>query len=136
MADTGIASQIEKSIQLNCPRHRVWRDLTTAHEFATWFGVKLEGEFTVGQPTRGKFKHEKYANATFEVLVETITPETRFTYRWRPFAMDEGVDYSAEPRTLAKRAFRALAGGARRDARLRCPAWPALRSHPPRVARS
>ena len=100
MTDTAVVTQIEKSIQLNFPRHRVWQALTTAREFAAWFGVTLEGEFIAGQPTFGKFDNQKYAHVRFEVLVETITPETLFTYRWRPFAMDEGVDYSAEPRTL------------------------------------
>ncbi len=100
MTETEVSNQIEKSIQLHFPRHRVWRALTTAHEFGAWFGVKLEGEFTAGQPIQGKFDNAKYAHITFEVIVDTIRPETLFSYHWRPFAMEPDVDYSAEPRTL------------------------------------
>ena len=100
MTETIVANQIEKSIQLNFPRHRVWRALTTASQFGAWFGVVLEGEFTAGQSIQGKFSNAKYAHITFEVIVESITPETMFSYWWRPFAIDADVDYSAEPRTL------------------------------------
>ena len=29
-----------------------------------------------------------------------MEPETFFSFRWHPFAIEEGVDYSAEPTTL------------------------------------
>jgi uncharacterized protein YndB with AHSA1/START domain len=100
MTETAVANQIEKSIQLQFPRHRVWRALTTAREFGAWFGVTLEGEFAAGQPIHGKHDNAKYAHIAFEVIVDTIRPETLFSYHWRPFAIEADVDYSAEPRTL------------------------------------
>ena len=36
-----------EQIGLRAPRARVWRALTDAAEFGTWFGVKLEGSFEV-----------------------------------------------------------------------------------------
>ena len=100
MTETEVSNQIEKSILLQFPRHRVWRALSTAREFGAWFGVTLDGEFTVGQPIQGKLDNTKYAHVAFEMIVETVKPETVFSYRWRPFAMETDVDYSAEPRTL------------------------------------
>ena len=46
--------RIEKQILLKAPRPRVWRALTDAEEFGTWFRVKLEGRFEVGRPIKGK----------------------------------------------------------------------------------
>lgn len=37
------SNRIERSIVINAPRDRVWRALSNAEEFGTWFGVKLEG---------------------------------------------------------------------------------------------
>ncbi len=95
-----VSDRIERSVQLAFPRSRVWTALTTVSEFRVWFGMQLEGEFRAGEAVHGRSHSPKYAHVDFEMLVEEITPETRFSYRWRPFAMDEGVDYSAEPRTL------------------------------------
>lgn len=35
--------RIEKTIRLRAPVSRVWRALTDAEEFGTWFRVELEG---------------------------------------------------------------------------------------------
>ncbi len=99
-ATESVSDRIERSIQLAFPRSRVWKALTTVSEFRVWFGMQLEGEFRVGQTTHGRSNSPKYAHVDIEFVVEEIKPETNFSYRWRPFAMEEGVDYSAEPRTL------------------------------------
>jgi uncharacterized protein YndB with AHSA1/START domain len=36
------------------------------------------------------------------MLIEQITPERYFSYRWHPYALDPKVDYSAEPMTLVE----------------------------------
>jgi uncharacterized protein YndB with AHSA1/START domain len=38
----------------------------------------------------------------FDVLIERIEPETLFSYRWHPYAVDPAVDYSKEPTTLVE----------------------------------
>jgi uncharacterized protein YndB with AHSA1/START domain len=45
--------RIEKEIVLRAPRARVWRALTDAAEFGTWFGVKMEGAFAPKTRVRG-----------------------------------------------------------------------------------
>ena len=36
-------------------------------------------------------------------MVERLDPERYFAYRWHPYAIDPGVDFSKEPTTLSGR---------------------------------
>jgi len=94
--------KIHKDIILRAPRSRVWRALTDAEEFGTWFGVKLAGAFVEGERVSGRITHPVYDHLTMEVTVETIQPETLFSYRWHPAAIDPDKDYSGEPTTLVE----------------------------------
>jgi uncharacterized protein YndB with AHSA1/START domain len=38
----------------------------------------------------------------FEFVIEKMEAERLFSFRWHPFAVEEGVDYSAEPMTLVE----------------------------------
>ena len=51
------SDRIEKQILLRAPRSRVWRALTDAGEFGTWFRVKLEGPFLIGKSVVGNITH-------------------------------------------------------------------------------
>jgi uncharacterized protein YndB with AHSA1/START domain len=103
--------RIEKKILLRAPRERVWRALTDSAEFGTWFGVKFDAPFAPGAVMRGAIVGTKvdpevakmqkpYEDKPFEITVEEITPQSRFSFRWHPHAIDPGVDYSSEPTTL------------------------------------
>jgi uncharacterized protein YndB with AHSA1/START domain len=104
--------QIEKRILLKAPRHRVWRALTDAKEFGTWFGVDIaSGPFRPGAAVKGKIvgtrvdatvaeKQKPYAGKPFDATIDRIEPERLFSFRWHPFAVDESVDYAREPTTL------------------------------------
>ena len=99
---TPSTDRIEKRTVLRASRSRVWRAITDAEEFGSWFGVKLDGEFAEGEMIRGKVTHPGYEHVTLEMLVERIEPERYFSYRWHPHAVEPGVDYSAEPTTLVE----------------------------------
>src|SRR6266571_4837792 len=71
--DTKSTDRIEKRVVLRAPRTRVWRALTNAEEFGTWFRVKLEGAFTEGRPVRGRLSIPGYEPTT---LVEFTLEET------------------------------------------------------------
>lgn len=103
--------RIEKKVLLSAPRTRVWRALTDAEEFGTWFGVRFDGPFTPGKPQRGVIvpttvddevakAQQPYAGMPFEITIDRIEPERLFAFRWHPFAVEPGVDYSREPTTL------------------------------------
>jgi len=79
--------RIEKRVVLRAPRSRVWRALSNAQEFGTWFRVKLDGAFTPGKPIRGKMAYRGYEHLTIELLIERIDPEHYFSYRWHPYAI-------------------------------------------------
>jgi uncharacterized protein YndB with AHSA1/START domain len=114
--------RIEKKILLRAPRQRVWRALTDSTEFGTWFGVKFEGPFTPGASLRGVIVPTKvnaevakaqkpYEGKPFDITIERMEPERLFSFRWHPFAIEPGVDYSAEPTTLVVFALEEVPGG-------------------------
>jgi len=105
--------RIEKQILLRAPRSRVWRALTDAGEFGAWFRVNLEGAFRPGAETRGRITYPGYEHLTMEVLVERMEPESLFSFRWHPYAVDPGADYRSEPTTLVEFRLEAVDGGTR-----------------------
>ena len=95
------SNRIERSIVINAPRDRVWRALSNAEEFGTWFGAKLQGQtFAPGQRARGQISISGYEHVWFDVVIERIEPQTLLSYRWHPYAVDPAVDYSKEHPTL------------------------------------
>lgn len=94
--------RIEKEIHLKAPRSRVWRALTDRREFSTWFGVKLESSFVVGQTTAGQMDIPGFEHIRMETTVQTMEPESYFAYTWHPYAIEPGVDYSTETPTLVE----------------------------------
>ena len=96
------SDRIEKAIDLQAPRSRVWRALTDAREFGAWFGVRLKGEFVPGQSVKGNITYPGYEHLTMEVTVERMDDERLFSYRWHPYAIDPKFDYSGEPATLVE----------------------------------
>lgn len=93
--------RIERSILVNAPRDRVWRALSKAEEFGTWFGVNLQGQvFAPGQRARGRITISGYEHVWFDVVVERMEPRSLLSYRWHPYAVDPAVDYTKEEPTL------------------------------------
>jgi uncharacterized protein YndB with AHSA1/START domain len=99
---TVVTDRIEKQVVLRALRSRVWRALTDADEFGTWFGVALQAPFTEGATVRGQITHPGYQHLTMELIVERLEPERYFAYRWHPYAVDPKTDYSHEPTTLVE----------------------------------
>ena len=94
--------RIEKQIILKAPRSRVWWALTDSQEFGTWFRVKLDSPFAAGRPVSGQVTYPGYEHVRFSVEVERMEPETLFSFRWHPYAVDPKKDYSKEPTTLVE----------------------------------
>src|SRR5258708_20055162 len=107
------SDRIEKEIVLRAPRSRVGRALAEAEEFGVWFGMKLEGPFAPGARAHGQFAMPGDGNVTFEIVIERMDPETRMSYRWHPYAVEPGVDYSSEPTTLVEFRLAEVAEGTR-----------------------
>src|SRR5207244_1792652 len=114
--------RIEKKILLHAPRARVWRAITDAGEFGRWFGVKFDRPFAPGAVMRGVLvgtavdpevakAQRAHADIPFEITIDRIEPERLFSFRWHPFAVERGVDYSTEPTTLIEFVLEEVAGG-------------------------
>lgn len=96
---TPSTDRIEKRVTLDAPRSRVWRALTDVQQFNSWFGVALESPFTPGAAVSGKITFRGYEHVTMTIWIETMEPERFFSFRWHPYAIEAGVDLSAEPTT-------------------------------------
>lgn len=95
------SDRIERSIVINAPRDRVWRAISNAEEFGTWFGVNLQGQtFAPGERVRGRISGCGHEDAWFDVVIERVEPQELLSYRWHPYAVDPSVDYSIEQPTL------------------------------------
>ena len=92
--------RIDEKILLRVPRSRVWRALTDAREFGTWFHVNLSGAFSPGAVVTGTITEKGFEGLRFEMVVDRIEPQRLFSWRWHPYAIDPKVDYSGEPPTL------------------------------------
>ena len=92
--------RIVKHVDLDAPRSRVWRALTDYRQFNQWFGVALATPFAPGAAVSGSLSSPKYSHIVLTLWVESMEPERFFSFRWHPYAIEEGVDYAAEPTTL------------------------------------
>ena len=95
-------NEIRKHLLIQAPQSRVWRAITDSEEFGAWFKVRLESPFVVGQTTSGQITYKGWEHVRFTLRTEAIEPETRFAYRWHPYAIDMNKDYSSEPMTLVE----------------------------------
>jgi len=103
--------RIEKKILLRASPQRIWRALSDSAEFGYWFGVKFDGPFAPGASVHGFITTTKvdaevaaaqkpHEGKPFDITIEQMEPEKLFSFRWHPFAIEPGVDYSGEPATL------------------------------------
>jgi uncharacterized protein YndB with AHSA1/START domain len=96
-----MTNRIEKTIELNAPVSRVWRALTHYKEFSTWFRVKLDQPFAMGETAIGQMTlpgHDHLWSAT----IQKMEPERFFSLTWHPYSVDKSRDYSKEPPTLVE----------------------------------
>jgi uncharacterized protein YndB with AHSA1/START domain len=108
---TTSTDRIERETVLRAPRARVWRALTDPVEFGTWFGVKLDGPFTVGETTRAQLTYPGYEHVTLELVTEKVEAQALLAFRWHPYAVQPDVDYSKEPMTLVELRLSDAEGG-------------------------
>ena len=110
---TNSTDRIEKETTLAAPRSRVWRAITDVREFNAWFGIELTAPFVPGSVVTGGFPNLKYAHVRATLWIEVLEPERYFSFRWHPYAIQEGVDYSTEPTTLIEFTLDEVEGGTR-----------------------
>jgi uncharacterized protein YndB with AHSA1/START domain len=92
---------VEKTIELRAPRARVWRAISNAQDFGTWFGLgeplELEGDFVPGARIMARWAGRKDLELFF--MIDTVEPERALTFRWVPYEIAEGDDPARHPMT-------------------------------------
>ena len=112
--DATTTDQIEKQITIMAPRSRVWIALTDAEQFGAWFGVDFTGvKFVAGKPAVGTMTYPGHEGRRLEIAIDQVEPETLFSYKWHPYALDDSYDYSSEPMTLCLFRLEDVPGGTR-----------------------
>src|SRR5689334_20748083 len=96
------SDRIEKSVILRAKRPRVWRAISDAAEFGSWFGVAFDGPFVAGGRVTGRIvptkvdpvvakSQEPHAGKPFECRIDRIEPMRLFSFRWHPYAVEPGA---------------------------------------------
>jgi uncharacterized protein YndB with AHSA1/START domain len=88
----------------------VWRALTDTEEFGRWFGVKATGQFKPGGRLRGPSTYKGYEHLIWDVIIETMEPERKLSWRWHPGAVN-AADVAHEPTTLVMFELEDVEGG-------------------------
>ena len=107
------SDRIEKEVLLKAPLDRVWRAISDADEFGQWFGVRFDGPFVAGTSVTGVITpttvdedvakaQEPHAGQADTWQIVAVEPQRRLAFRWHPFGVEDGVDYSEEPTTLVE----------------------------------
>jgi uncharacterized protein YndB with AHSA1/START domain len=95
--------RVEKFIELRAPRDRVWRAISSAKQFGTWFGLgeplELEGDFAPGAAIIGRWGTGDGAVRELFCTVEQVEPERLLAFRWLPYELPPGEDPANHPTT-------------------------------------
>jgi uncharacterized protein YndB with AHSA1/START domain len=105
--------RIEKEVLLKAPLDRVWRAISDADEFGRWFGARFDGPFVPGTSVTGTITptavdedvakaQQPYAGQADTWQIVAVDPQRRLAFRWHPFGVEDGIDYSKEPTTLVE----------------------------------
>lgn len=110
---TTTPNEIRKTTVINAPQSVLWDAITDSSQFGYWFGAKVDGPFEAGkrlkmviEPTKVDEEvakeQEAYRGIDFDVWVDEIQPQSRFSFRWQAYALEEGQDPEDAPKTLVE----------------------------------
>lgn len=92
--------RILREVLIDAPVARVWSHLCTADALGQWFCARLQGgPLQVGQRLRGPFTVSGCEHAEFDAWIEAVEAPYRLVWRWHPYNIEPGRDYSSEART-------------------------------------
>jgi len=100
--------RIDRTIEIDAPRERVYRALTTPSELKEWFRTDVEGELKPGASVWMTYDVHR-----FQVEIVEMTAPDKVVWLWHPGGVDPAVDYSKENRTMVTFTLEATAAGTR-----------------------
>ena len=95
-------NQIVKVVELKAPVSRVWRALTDHEEFGTWFRVRLDSPFIVGEQTTGNITYPGYEHMQWVSTTEVMEHERLFVFSWPPNAIDPETQYATDAKVMVE----------------------------------
>ncbi len=94
--------KIEKSIELNVPKSRVWEAISDYKQFGEWFQVALDQPFETGKPSTGKMTHPGVEGEAWLADVVSVKPESYLSMRWNLYDPDSDAVSGESPTTLVE----------------------------------
>jgi uncharacterized protein YndB with AHSA1/START domain len=98
-----LQDRIERQMTFPVSREEVWAAITEPDQIGKWFGVEAELDLRPGG--RGAFRWDEIE---VPVVVEEVSPPSRFSYRWEPSQTPSGG-----PTTLVEFELEEIEGGTR-----------------------
>lgn len=95
-----MTDRIECEARIAAPIERVWEAIGDHRQFGEWFKVAIDQPFEAGQKSTGHITIPAYAHVRWTAEVVAVEPPHRLAFRWHPYAIEQGRDYSNEPMTL------------------------------------
>lgn len=114
--------EIRKTVTLKATPARVWRALSDAREFGSWFGASFESPFLVGAAIKGTIQQTKadahvaslqapYVGKPMVIVIEAMEPRNRFAFRWHPYELRADETAMTAPMTLVTFVLREVPEG-------------------------
>ncbi|MBM4776400.1 MAG: vanillate O-demethylase oxidoreductase VanB [Archangiaceae bacterium] len=114
--------ELRKTVTLKATPERVWRALSDAREFGSWFGAAFESPFLVGAVVKGTIQQTRadahvaslqapFVGKQMVIVVEAMEPLKRLAFRWHPYELRADESAMTAPMTLVTFALREVPEG-------------------------
>lgn len=90
---------IVKIVEIKAPISRVWQALTDYRQFGEWFRVDLNEPFAPGSRSTGLTTYPGYEGHEWLAVIETMEPETLFSFHWNHEDIEPGQPLAQQPTT-------------------------------------
>lgn len=91
--------KIIKIVEIKAPISRVWQALTDYRQFGEWFCVDLNEPFAPGSRSTGVTTYPGYEGHQWLAEIETMEPETLFSFHWNHEDIKPDLPLAQQPTT-------------------------------------
>ena len=91
--------KLVKVVDIKAPVSRVWQALTDYKQFGEWFRVNLNEPFKPGSRSTGLTSYPGYEGHEWLAVIETMEPETLFSFHWNHEDIEPGLPLAQQPTT-------------------------------------
>jgi uncharacterized protein YndB with AHSA1/START domain len=107
-----IPDRIEKHVNIQAPRSRVWEAIADSGQFGAWFGMRVDGPFTAGRDVQAHITDPPgYEDRPFDLSIERIEDGRHLAFRWPAHEPLPGAGSETVVRTLVEFTLEDAPGG-------------------------